>query len=116
MVASTSSTSATGATAATGSSTQISSTRPIMHYPQQQQSPHPSQSMPYFPNPAVPLVPPPDTVMASTSNANYFHSFEQPYPYYQQDFNTRLIAEELRQFMANIQQSTNAPNFPRYSS
>uniref|UniRef100_A0A0R3S060 E3 SUMO-protein ligase gei-17 n=1 Tax=Elaeophora elaphi TaxID=1147741 RepID=A0A0R3S060_9BILA len=109
MVASTSS-----ASAAVGGSTQIGGGRPIMHY-QQQQSPHPNQSMQYFPNPAVPLVPPPDTVMAGPGNANYFHSFEQPYPYYPQDFNTRLIAEELRQFMANIQQS-NAPNFPRYSS
>ncbi|CAG9538315.1 unnamed protein product [Cercopithifilaria johnstoni] len=115
MVASTSSASVTGSTV--GSSTQISSSRPIMHYQQQQQqSPHPSQSMQYFANPTVPLVPPPDTVTMGTGNANYFHSFEQLYPYYQQDFNTRLIAEELRQFMANIQQSTNAPSFPRYSS
>ncbi|KAL3998433.1 PINIT domain family protein [Acanthocheilonema viteae] len=114
LVASTSCASVTGTTV--GSSAQISSNRPIMHYQQQQQSPHPSQSVQYFPNPAVSLVPPPDTVIAGTSNANYFHSFEQPYSYYQQDFNTRLIAEELRQFMANIQQSTNAPSFPRYSS
>ncbi|EJW78459.1 hypothetical protein WUBG_10633 [Wuchereria bancrofti] len=83
---------------------------------QRQQSRHPSQSMPYFTNPAISLVPPPDTVVTGTSNANYFHSFEQSYPYYQQDFTTRLIVEELRQFMANIQQSTNTPNFPGYSS
>lgn len=114
MAASTSSASATSI--AIGSSAQISGSRPIVHYQQQQQSPHPNHSMQYFPNSAVSLVPPPDTVIAGTSNANYFHSFEQPYPYYQQDFNTRLIAEELRQFMANIQQSTSAPNFPRYSS
>ncbi|VDK70674.1 unnamed protein product [Onchocerca ochengi] len=115
MITSTSSAS-TGTVITIGGSTQISATRPVMHYSQQQQSPHPSQSMPYFPNPAVSLVPPPDAVIAGTNNTNYFHSFEQPYPYYQQDFNTRLIAEELRQFMANIQQSTSAPNFPRYSS
>ncbi|EFO22955.2 MIZ zinc finger family protein [Loa loa] len=114
--ASTSSASATSTAAAAGGSAQMSATRPIMHYTQQQQSPHPSQSMPYFPNPAVSMVPPPDAVIGGANNASYFHSFEQPYPYYQQDFNTRLIAEELRQFMANIQQSTNPPNFPKYSS
>ncbi|MCP9260126.1 E3 SUMO-protein ligase gei-17 [Dirofilaria immitis] len=116
IVASTSSISTTGTAITVGGSTQVSATRSVVHYPQQHQSVHPGQSISYFPNPAVSLVPPPDTVIAGTNNTNYFHSFEQPYPYYQQDFNTRLIAEELRQFMANIQQSTNAPNFPRYSS
>ncbi|KAK6106299.1 PINIT domain family protein [Brugia pahangi] len=118
VAASTSSASAAGTAAAVvGGSTQVSATRSIMRRLQRQQSRHPNQSMPYFTNPAISLVPPPpDTVVTGTSNANYFHSFEQSYPYYQQDFTTRLIVEELRQFMANIQQSTNTPNFPGYSS
>lgn len=114
MGASTSSASATGTGPVEGSG-QMNPTRALMHYPSQHQQPS-NQSMPYFQNPPVSLVPPPDAVMAGTSNPNYFHTFEQPYPYYQQDYNTRLIAEELRQFMANIQQSTNASNYPRYSS
>uniref|UniRef100_A0AAF5Q0P5 MIZ zinc finger family protein n=1 Tax=Wuchereria bancrofti TaxID=6293 RepID=A0AAF5Q0P5_WUCBA len=116
VAASTSSASTAGTAAVVGGSTQVNATRSIMRRLQRQQSRHPSQSMPYFTNPAISLVPPPDTVVTGTSNANYFHSFEQSYPYYQQDFTTRLIVEELRQFMANIQQSTNTPNFPGYSS
>lgn len=96
-----------------GTAHQVGSTHPMM----QHQPPHPAQTVPYFPGSAVPLVPPPNTGMPGTSAANFFNPFEQtPYPsYYQQEFNTRLIAEELRQFMANIQHSTSPPAFPRYS-
>ncbi|VDN05422.1 unnamed protein product [Thelazia callipaeda] len=113
------STSSTPSNVSAEDCTQMHSARPLMQqYFQHQRQPSslPNHSMPYYPNQAMPLIPPSNSVMSGSNSANYFNPFDQPYNFYQQDYNTRLIAEELRQFMANIQHSSNSSSFPKNNS